>query len=649
MTNPREANNKVGLARIDWAINQANNFSINYNGQRWDSPNGVNTGAVLSLANSANGSDIVKTDFSVINLNTVFSQSSLNELRLQVGRDYEEQTPNGVGPSTTLTGGISIGMPNFLPRPAYPHEQRYQILDNVTLLPRRAHAQGRHRHQFHQGRTDQSVQRRRRLQLHQPEQHRHRLPQGAAGCTPVPSDTLTGKHYNTYTQAFDVNNLAGAVNFNEWIYNFFVQDTWRATDRLLINLGLRYEYQKLPQPGSVVTNGVIFAGNPAVPETTRFNQDKKNWAPRLGLTYDLGANHDTVVRAAYGIFYGLTSNSAVASALTNNGINQSTYSFTPTTAGAPVYPNVLTSVPAGAVGTRPDINYFSPDLVRPRVHSVDVALERHIGAGTTVSASYLYSKGLNLPFFRDINFSPANSTVNYVLDGQSMGSFPLYRGTRPNTNFNRIIVMESAVTTHYNALVLEAKKRFAGGCCSTSITRWRKPRTTASRQGRSSAPAGCRMIPLTFRTNSVDNVFAPSDNDRRHRFVGSFFFQPSYLLGFGVGGVLTLESGLPLTQKINGSLPAAIGAVFTAGTNGTGGNFVAPWVGFNTDRQTGRKTFDLRVMKDVRVAGTSRFQVLWEMFNVFNVANYATSSIPPTTSSRRLPRITPQPTSRRRT
>jgi hypothetical protein len=120
VTNPREANNKVGLGRIDWAINQANNFSINYNAQRWNSPNGINTGAVLTLANSQNGSDIVATDFSVINLNTVFNQNWLNELRTQVGRDYEEQTPNGFGPSTAVTGGIGIGMPNFLPRPAYP-------------------------------------------------------------------------------------------------------------------------------------------------------------------------------------------------------------------------------------------------------------------------------------------------------------------------------------------------------------------------------------------------------------------------------------------------------------------------------------------------------------------------------------------------
>ena len=90
-----------------------------------------------------------------------------------------------------------------------------------------------------------------------------------------------------------------------------------------------------------------------------------------------------------------------------------------------------------------------------------------------------------------------------------------------------------------------------------------------------------------------------------------------------MGGILTLESGLPLTEKINGSLASTVGAVNSASTNGTGGYSVAPWVGANTDRQTGRKTFDMRVSKDVRLAGTSRVQVLWEVFNLFNTANYA--------------------------
>jgi hypothetical protein len=393
------------------------------------------------------------------------------------------------------------------------------------------------------------------------------------------------------------------------------------TDRLLVNLGLRYEYQQLPEPGNVVTNGITFAGNPAVPLTTTFNQDKNDWAPRLGLTYDLGAKHDTVLRAAYGIFYGLTSNSAVANALTNNGVNQATYFFTPTTPGAPTYPNVLASIPAGAVGNKPDINYFSSDIVRPRVHSVDLAVERQLGYGVSLSASYLYSKGLDLPYFRDINFNPANSTVTYLLDGQNMGSFPLYRGTRPNTSFSRIFVMEPAVTTKYNALVLEAKKRFSQGLLFNANYTLAK----STDNGQTSSTFFGGNLPfdaLTFRTNPIDSAFTPSNTDRRHRFVTSFFYQPSYLWGIGVGGVLTLESGLPLTQKIN-VVATVPGAVNTSSTNGTGGFAVAPWVGINTDRQTGRKTFDVRVVKDVRVSGSRRFQVLWEMFNVFNTENDA--------------------------
>jgi outer membrane receptor protein involved in Fe transport len=620
VTSPREANNKVGLGRVDWAINQANNLSVNYNAQRWNSPNGIQTAALLNLANSQNGTDIVTTDFSVVNLNTILGSKWLNELRTQVGRDYEEQTPNGVGPSTAVTGGIGIGMPNFLPRPAYPHEQRYEVLDNVTY--------------FHGGHTIKAG-----TDINYIKEDLINLfngggvysysslnniatdcPQGAANCTIVPSGALTGKHYTSYQQAFDLNNLGGALTFNEWTYNFFVQDTWRVDDRLLVNLGLRYEYQKLPEPGSVVTNGITFAGNPAFPQTMVFNQDKNDWAPRLGLTYDLGAKHDTVLRASYGIFYGLTSNSAVANALTNNGISQSSYFFTPSTPGAPTYPNVLASIPAGAVGNKPSLNYFSSDLVRPRVHSVDVAIERQMGYGVSLSASYLYSKGLDLPYFRDTNFNPANSTVDYVLNGQDMGSFPLYRGTRPNASFNQLIVMEPAVTTKYNALVLEARKRFAQGLLFDANYTLSK----STDNGQTSATffgSNVAFDALNFRSNNIDSAFTPSNNDRRHRFVTSFFYQPSYLWGFGIGGVLTLQSALPITEGINGSLAGTVGAVNSATTNGTGGSTVAPWVGFNTDRQTAFKTLDLRVMKDIRVSGNRRFQVIYEVFNVFNTEN----------------------------
>jgi outer membrane receptor protein involved in Fe transport len=617
----REANNKVSLVKIDWAANPANNFTFSYNGQRWNSPNGINTGAVLTLAESGNGSDIVKTDFAVANWNSIISQKWLNEFRLQIGRDYEEQTPNAPGPSTGVTGGISFGMPNFLPRPKYPYEQRYQFLDSVTFYSGAHTIKSGFDINFVKEALQNLFQGGGVYAYSSLTNISTDCPAGATGCTPG-----GGRTYTSFNQAFDLNGLAGALEFNSTTYAAYVQDMWRLNDRLLVNLGLRYDYQKLPQPGSVESGGVTFAGNPAVPQTTEFNQDKKNWAPRLGVTYDLGARHDTVLRASYGIFYGLTSNSAVSNALLNNGINLVTYTFTPTTAGAPIYPNVLSAPPVGAVGTRPDIQYLSPDLVRPRVHSTDVAIERRLASDITMTVSYLNSRGRNLPYFRDINFPVASSTVNYVQEGQtqSLGSFPLYRGTRPNTSFGRITVMESTVDTDYNALVLELRKRFSRGLLFDANYTLAK----SEDNGQTSATffsSNQSYDGPTARANSVDSVLNPSNSDRRHRFVASFHFQPQYLWGIGVGGILTLESGLPITQTISGSLLGTVGSVLSTTTNGTGGSTVVPWVGFNSDRQTGRKTFDMRVAKEVRI-GNARAQVLWEVFNVFNTENYATFS-----------------------
>ena len=74
-------------------------LSISYNGQRWNSPNGINTGAVLTLAEFRQRHRHRRHRLlGVINWNTVLSPSWLNELRVQLGRDYEEQTPNGDRP-----------------------------------------------------------------------------------------------------------------------------------------------------------------------------------------------------------------------------------------------------------------------------------------------------------------------------------------------------------------------------------------------------------------------------------------------------------------------------------------------------------------------------------------------------------------------
>jgi hypothetical protein len=619
--NPRNGNNKVGLGKVDVTLNSANTLSLSINSHRWNSPNGVQTQPVVSVAQSQNGSDLVTTDFFVGSLNSILSQRWLNEFRTQVGRDYEEQSPNGVPPSTTVTGGISFGMPNFLPRAAYPHEQRFEFLDSLTYY-----------HGSHSIKVGADINYIRELLINlfngggtfaytNLSNIAQDCPIGASACVPV-SDATAGRHYSTFTQAFDLTGLNGKLAFNQLVQSYYVQDTWRASNELLFNLGLRWDYQQLPEPGSIQVDNVTFAGNPAYPLTTHFDQDKNNFGPRLGATYDFGGKHDSVLRFGYGVFYGLTSNSAVANAITNNGISQVSYTFTPTSLGAPAYPNTFSAVPSGS-GSKPNINELPQGLQRPTIQMVDLTLEQRVANDMTVSASYLYSHGSNLPIFRDINFSPANSQVSYVLDGSTVGTFPLYRGARPDPNVNSILLLDPAVTSRYNAMVLATNKQFSNGLMFNANYTLSKAVDNGQESTTFFSTFGETYDPLNL---GVADGQTTSTFDRRHRFVGSLYYRPTYLWGIGVGAVVTLESGLPISENISGSLSSGIGATNTSSTNGTGGAFFAPFVGRNADRQPGRKTVDLRVSKDIPVGGSMHAEVLIEVFNLFNTINYTAES-----------------------
>jgi hypothetical protein len=608
---PREGNNRIFLGKVDVALNGKHTLSLQYNHHRWDAPNGIRTPALTSNARSDNGTDIVKTDFGLLTLNSVFSPKLLNELRIQIGRDFEQQIPNAPGPGTSVTGGFAYGMPNFLPRPKYPDERRYQILDAVTFFTGA--------HSIKVG-MDINFVREDIQNLFQGggvytysslQNIAADCPPDAAGCVPL-ADANRGRHYQSYVQAFDLRSgHSGDALFNTRDYNFYIQDTWRVSRPLTLNLGLRYEYQRLPQPEQ---------GNPAYPKTQTFAQDKNNFGPRLGFTYDLGGNHVTVFKGGFGIYYGLTSNSYIFSALTNNAVTFATYNFAPAAAGAPTYPNVLAAPPTGP-GARPSISVLSADLERPEIHMGDFTIERSLGRNFVVSASYLYSKGKKLPVFIDTNLGPPNSQVTYFVGTENVGTYPFYRGARPDANIARAIEVRASAESQYHGLVLQATKRWSSGLLFNANYTLSK----ATDNGQNST---------TFISNFM-SVFDPSNLgleegysnlDRRHRFVTSVHYAPDWLWGFQVAAIGTFESGLPVTASISGGVVAATGGTDTFTTNGTGGSNRVPFVERNSDRQTGRKTIDARLSKAFNVGGNRQLVLLWEAFNITNSTNYTVFS-----------------------
>jgi hypothetical protein len=622
---PREGNNRILLGKVDVALAARHNLTVQYNFHRWDSPSGQETRQVITNATSAIGKDIVKTDFGLLTLNSVLSRNWLNEVRIQVGRDFEAQLPNGEGPYTSVTGGIGFGMQEFFPRPKYPDEKRYQFIDNVTWY---AGA-----HNLKAG-MDINYVREDAINLFQGGgiynytagavtalgNLASDCPRGASGCVPLLTGTASDlRHYSSYLQAFDLRGqgLRGDVFFTTTDYNFFIQDNWRPSQQLTINFGLRYEYQQLPQPGETEVKGITFTGNPAYPATTRFHQDTNNWGPRAGFTYDVGGAHQTVLRGGYGVYFGRTSNSVIFSALTNNAVTFATYRFTPTTPGAPQYPNVLSGPPTIA-GTRPAIQYLSPGLERPEIYMGDLTIDRAVGTDMTISASYLYSKGRHLPTFPDTNLNPPNSEVTYFVGGENRGTFPFFRGLRPDQNIEAAIETRDSVESQYHGLVLQANRRFSGGLLFNANYTLSKAEDTGQNS-------------TTFISNfsTMLNPFDPdadrgtSSFDRRHRFVASFHYAPEFLRGLQIGGVGTFESGLPLTATVSGSISqTATGATNPTTINGSGASNRSPFDERNGFRQEGRKTIDLRLSKTFDVGGRKRIVALWEGFNILNWVNY---------------------------
>ncbi len=438
---PRTADHQIALAKLDYHINPQHNLGLLYNRQRWNSPNGVQSGPVVSRGVASFGFDGVKVDMLIARLTSTVGHSAVNELRYSWSRDFEFQRPHapapsepvgpsGFAPQVSLLGystGFTFGTPDWMPRRALPNELRNQIADTVSWV--------HNRHTFKFGfDANRVVDEQDDLHAANGAYYYYRrdnfiadLCQWMGQYQPTPPfstycPVVTGwpsygaptyyRGYSSYVQGYGSN----AWTFHTFDGAVFAQDDWRVAPRLTLNFGLRYEFQLLPAAQTP---------NPLLAGSQKFPSDLNNFGPRFGFALALTGDGKTSLRGGYGLYYGRIGNSAISSALTRGGTlaGQRSYSYKPCwlltkdpCLDGPQFPNVFPgSADPFTTTNGGNVVVISPHMQNSQIHQFDLVLEREVAHNTVLSASFLVSLGRELPNYVDINLDPASrQNVTYT-------------------------------------------------------------------------------------------------------------------------------------------------------------------------------------------------------------------------------------------
>ena len=400
----------------------------------------------------------------------------------------------------------------------------------------------------------------------------------------------------------------------------FIQDDWRVSPQLTLNLGLRYELDTDVKNVSRISelNPIIL---PFLHGTR--GRDSNNFGPRLGINY---ATRDgrTSIHGGYGIYYDRITLEiqSLERGLDGRALPIEVkagpvffipppFLFDPVNGtfppGAPTLANpflgfILTG--AGAAG----INIIDNTMENPVVQQMNLGIQRQLGGDYVLRADYLHNFGTHFIIGRTIG-----SVINPVVGG-------------PDAVTN----LESSVNTKYDGLLVSVEKRLSHHYQFRAAYTLSKAFNYANDD----------QIPFSngpLNPNNLQLEYGPTPNDQRHRFTFSGILDlPA---GFHLSPILTLASGVPMDILVPGGgqrVPQlqrnAGGRLFHNGAelnsfinqiNASGGfgGQPLPLVSDSARFSDNFSSLDLRLSKVFRVGDRVKIEPLVEVFNLFNTTN----------------------------
>ncbi|HEY0308585.1 MAG TPA: TonB-dependent receptor plug domain-containing protein, partial [Acidobacteriaceae bacterium] len=412
-------------------------------------------------------------------------------------------------------------------------------------------------------------------------------------------------------------NIAAVPDMTELQEEGFIQDDWKVSRRLTVNIGVRYSHflQPVDNNGllsSFLPNSYVAANAPtidttgnlctsaevaAITPTTAFcpgsttlkpnasndllngiilgnytaaNQhyspygsqvshtDKFNFAPRAGLAWDVFGNGRTSLRMGYGMAYDASLLGMFEQNIFANPPYVTTSTYASTTLDSPAGANTSQYVPPTLQAT--PANYHSP---YSQQYSLDI--QQQLAHDVMLDIGYFGSHDTHLLGREDINeprpgaaitAGLANATTGYTSSANSM----VLNQIRPFKGYGPINSVQSIFNSNYNSLQVQVQKRFGHGSLINANYTWSRAMTNAQAD----------------RSGAVQNIYdlskewGRSQYDRRHVFAADvvyhlpWFYEQKGLVGHVLGGwefsgIAAVNSGLPFTATTSSWDPAGLG------------------------------------------------------------------------------------------
>jgi Carboxypeptidase regulatory-like domain/TonB dependent receptor-like, beta-barrel/TonB-dependent Receptor Plug Domain len=545
-----------------------------------ESGDAFNTNGLIDA--SARGSSFTSDNAFSGSLTTVLSSEAVSDLRFQAAtRHAVLRTNEPFGPGIDIAGLVTFG------RPYAGNSERRENHYQASYT----YSRTRGKHLWKVGGTVN------RIKL------RADVPDGFDGVYLFGSlgDFLAGSP-NQFRQAFGNSN----VDFPVTSVGGFVQDHWSLASQLTVDVGVRYDFERLP------------AG---------FNQDMNNVSPRIGLAWS--PSPTWVFRAGYGVFFDRYVLANFTRAIEKNGSR----AFEQVVDG-----NAAASLFAAAQGGRlvapaPGIapSNFRPDpcMATPYSQQASVGAEYLLAKNLTLRADYLFVHGVKLPRTVNVNLLPP--VVLTVANASSLGvrnptpqqiGREVFPPGRLDAQFGDIYQRQDSAGSTYNGASLTLTRRMNEELeFSASYTLSKtfddasdfdeQPQNPFNLRGENAVSRQHQQQRFVF--NALwDLPIGEEEEDKNGKPEESTSWLAQTFSHIEVAPILTFESGRPVNPLTGVDSNQSHAFPLSARPLGLGRNSL------NTHALA---TMDLRILKYFPFGSVKRLDVVAEFFNLFNSAN----------------------------